>query len=148
MNTEAPPSDVMAKSTDSIGSEARLDGVAVAFSGLCAIHCLLAPVLLSVSPLLADSVLVSEHAHRWLLLFIVPVSVLALHSGFRRHQDYRTLALAAVGLFLLAVSAIAGVEVLGDLAERALTTAGGAILALAHLRNYRCIKALARHAGA
>jgi len=114
-----------------------LDGLAVAFSGLCLIHCLLAPVLLSISPFFADSVFGSEDVHRWLLLLIVPVSVLALHGGLRRHRDRRVLILAAIGLGLLTISAIAGVELLGNWPEKAVTTLGGLLLASAHIRNYR-----------
>ena len=113
-----------------------LDGLAVAFSGLCLIHCLFAPVLLSVSPFFADSLFASEDAHRWLLLLIVPVSTYALRGGFRRHHDRQVVIYATIGLGLLTLSAVAGVEQLGDLPEKVITTLGGLVLAFAHVRNY------------
>lgn len=113
-----------------------LDSLAVAFSGLCLIHCLFAPLLLSVSPFFADSLFANEDAHRWLLLLIVPVSVFALRGGFRRHRDRQVLIYATIGLGLLTLSAVAGVEHLGNRPEKVVTTLGGLILAFAHLRNY------------
>ena len=126
----------------------RLDSLAVAFSGLCLVHCLFAPLLLSVSPFFADSLFASEDAHRWLLLLIVPVSVFALRGGFRRHHNRQVLIYAAIGLGLLTLSAVAGVEYLGDLPEKVVTTLGGLLLAFAHLQNYRQMTKQARIAPA
>jgi hypothetical protein len=113
-----------------------LDSLAVAFSGLCLIHCLFAPLLLSVSPFFADSLFANEDAHRWLLLLIVPVSMFALRGGFRQHHDQQVLVYAGIGLSLLTLSAIAGPQTLGDLPEKVITTLGGLVLAFAHVRNY------------
>ena len=113
-----------------------LDSLAVAFSGLCLIHCLFAPLLLSASPFFADSMIANENAHRWLLLLVVPVSMFALRGGLRRHHDRQVLIYATIGLGLLTLSAIAGVEYLGDSPEKAITTLGGLVLAFAHVRNY------------
>ena len=113
-----------------------LDTLAVAFSGLCLAHCLFAPLLLTVFPFFAGSLFADEDAHRWLLLLIVPVSLFALRGGFRRHHDRQVLIFATIGLGLLTLSALAGVEHLGNLPEKAVTTLGGLVLAFAHIRNY------------
>lgn len=113
-----------------------LDTLAVAFSGLCLAHCLFAPLLLTVFPFFADSLFADEDAHRWLLLLIVPVSLFALRGGFMRHHDRQVLIYATIGLGLLTLSALAGVEHLGNLPEKAVTTLGGLVLAFAHIRNY------------
>ena len=117
---------------------APLDGVAIAISGLCALHCLLLPVLLSLSPALVDPLFGDEHFHGWLLVLIVPVSALALGSGYRRHRDAAIWPPAFAGLVLLLISAIAGIEVLGPLWEPVITVSGGVLMAWAHWLNFRC----------
>jgi hypothetical protein len=115
----------------------QLDGLAMAFSSLCALHCLAIPVMLTFTPMLADSIWTHNHFHHWLLLLIIPVSVVALRQGFRRHRNRAAFAPAIIGMLLLCLGAAFGVENLGALGERVVTTCGGAFIALAHWRNFR-----------
>jgi hypothetical protein len=117
-------------------SSARLDGVAVFLSGACMLHCLLLPILVTLFPIVQGSLLQEQDFHVIMLFLILPTSLFALMVGCRKHKDGVTITLGAAGLAVLAVTALFGHEWLGFLAERLVTTAGGLILASAHVRNY------------
>lgn len=128
----------MAKSGSAIPFTQSLpDRIAILFSGTCAVHCLLTPVLLVVLPALGASFLADERFHLLLLGLSLPVSAYALTLGCRRHRDRRVLGLGIAGLAVLIAAAIAGHELLGDAGERALTLIGAVLLAAGHMRNYR-----------
>ena len=116
------------------------DKAAVILSGLCLVHCLALPVLIAILPFV--DALGDEHLHAELLLAVIPISVFAFVIGFRRH---RSLTVVAVGVLGMAVLALGGTYVhsrYGIAADRAMTVAGSAILAIAHFFNSR----RARHA--
>lgn len=114
-----------------------LDRLAVSASVACMLHCLVTPLLLVVLPVLSSSVLPGEALHRALVLVVVPMSLVALYLGCRRHRDRAVLALGGLGLVLLVGVAVVGEELLGEGGERIGTLLGGAALAAGHLRNYR-----------
>ena len=64
-----------------------LDKLAVSASMLCAIHCLFLPVILVVFPALGATLFGDELFHALLLWLIIPLSVIALSLGCRRHKD-------------------------------------------------------------
>jgi len=78
-----------------------LDHLAISMAVVCAIHCLVTPVLLVVLPILATSFWVNEDFHLWMLLLVIPTTTLAVVSGCHRHKDRMVLAFAALGLCLL-----------------------------------------------
>jgi hypothetical protein len=113
------------------------DRIAIAVSGVCVFHCLVAPFVLIMAPALAwvnDS---EGVFHRVLLILILPTSVLALSLGCRRHRDRLTLMLGAGGLLQLGITGLWGHELFGELGERISTVIGSAFLVTSHLRNYR-----------
>ena len=124
-----------------------LDGVAVCLSMLCLVHCLALPVLVASLPLLAASMVANERFHLWMLLAIVPTSVLALGSGFRTHRLRAPLVLGGLGVCLIA-SAAFGPDVVGmsRSMDTELTVIGGLMLATAHGLNYRRLHAGHLHA--
>lgn len=75
------------------------DNYAIAFGGLCLLHCLATPVLLAMGALgRFTDWLESTCLHQ---LFLVPVIILALLSlpvSFFRHGSYLPIAMAAVGI--------------------------------------------------
>ncbi len=117
--------------------QSLLDRVAISASALCLIHCLAMPLLLLALPVMSSTVLAGEDFHRFLVVFILPVSGIALFIGCRRHKDRRVLAFGGVGLLGLVLTALLGHDLLGETGERAATVASGVILALGHLRNFR-----------
>jgi hypothetical protein len=114
---------------------AWLDSVAVALSTLCLVHCMVLPLVVVGIPLLAQ--FSETHLHYQLLLVVVPLSVVALSIGFRRHHNPRILAGGALGLLLLIVGATVAHSQLGLVADRLFTIAGSLVLATAHWKNSR-----------
>ena len=139
--------DTVAASDDVPARSYRLlDGVAVCLSMLCLVHCLALPVLIASLPLLAASMVANERFHLWMLLAIVPTSVLALGSGFRTHRLRGPLVLGGLGVSLIA-SAAFGPDLMGmsRFMDTALTVVGGLMLATAHGLNYRQLHEGHRH---
>jgi hypothetical protein len=110
-----------------------LDGAAVALSALCLVHCLALPLVVAGLPFLAQF---SEgHLHAQVLVVVLPLSVIALSIGFRRHRDLRIIAAGALGMLLLAAGATFAHTQLGLTADRVFTIAGSLLLATAHWKN-------------
>ena len=70
-------------------SRFRLDQAAIALSGLCMIHCVASVAGLFAVGLLSAFGGVDEIFHLAMLAIIVPVSVLAIVAGYRRHRRWR-----------------------------------------------------------
>jgi len=82
------------------------DQLAISMAVLCAIHCLVTPVLLVVLPILATTFWVSENFHLWMLLLVIPTTTLAVFCGCRKHRDQLVVILAAIGLTLLVTALV------------------------------------------
>jgi len=121
-------------------NQGRLDAIAVVLSGVCMLHCLALPLLLTISPILNVTLLSETVFHVLLLAFILPTSVIALTIGCRSHKDKITLVLGALGLSILTITAFFGHQLVGLTGERILSSFGGLILASAHIQNYRCCR--------
>lgn len=113
-----------------------LDKLAVSASMVCAIHCLFLPVILVVFPALGATLFADDLFHVLLLWLIIPLSVIALSLGCRRHKDLLVAVIGLVGLTFL-ISASLGHEFLGETNERILTIMGAAVISVGHLQNYR-----------
>lgn len=110
----------------------RLDGLGIALSGLCAMHCILSIVLVSALGL-GGEWLFDPSIHRMGLALAVLVGVLTLGIGVLRHGRMSVLAIGALGIVLMAM----GLAVPHGAPEAALTVAGVALVAFAHIRNLR-----------
>lgn len=111
------------------------DKAAVILSGLCLVHCLALPVFVAVMPFLSE--LGSGHLHAQLLLVVIPISVFAFTIGFRRHRSWTIVGFGALGMLVLAFGGTYVHSRYGVAADRAMTVAGSAILAIAHFFNSR-----------
>ena len=117
---------------------ALLDKIAVGLSGLCLLHCLLLPFVVAILPFLGQ--FDEDHLHAELLLFVIPVSVVALAVGFRRHGQSGVLFTGGAGLIVLILGALIVHDLYGLIADRAMTVSGSLILAYTHYRNFRLAK--------
>lgn len=125
---------------NSSGRPAVLDQVAVALSGLCLLHCLLLPLLVAVLPFLGQWS--DDHLHAEMLIIVVPVSVIALVLGYRRHRHSGIVIAGLIGLGILIVGGTIAHSAYGLLADRALTVVGSLTLAATHYRNFRLSRAV------
>ncbi len=112
------------------------DRLGIGLSGLCAVHCLLTPVALSLLPLWPALQAVNAWVHPSLLVLLLPVVVGALRRA-RRTGRIATVALLGSG-FLVLVGAWWGHDVWGAVGERIVTVAGSALLISGHVQNWRC----------
>lgn len=117
--------------------------MAISASALCMLHCLVTPLLLVAVPVISSTFLVDEEFHKTLVTVVLPTSFIALFLGCRRHKDRTVFVLGSLGLIALVSIAYFGHDLLGELGEKVSTVISGAILAFAHIRNYR----LCRHDG-
>lgn len=123
---------------DSSRQRALFDKIAVGLSGLCLLHCLLLPFVVAILPFLGQ--FDDDHLHAEMLLFVVPVSVIALYVGYRRHGRTSVIAGGVIGLLILAIGAFVVHDLYGAMADRLTTVAGSLVLAYTHYRNFRLAK--------
>jgi hypothetical protein len=83
-----------------------LDFLAISMSVLCAIHCLLTPIVVALFPILSTTIWVKHDFHLWMLLFVLPITTTAVFLGCRKHKDKAILILSIMGLSLLVVVAL------------------------------------------
>ena len=113
----------------------RLDRFGLSLSGLCAVHCLILPLLLAALPLTTAHVL-HDWVHPVLVLIVAPVGVHAIRSGLRVHGSRGVAAWLGVGLVLV-LGALPWHFLLGLHGESALTLTGSLCLAVGHWTNSR-----------
>ena len=110
----------------------RLDHAGVLLSGLCAVHCVLGVVLVSVLGL-GGGVLLAPAIHEVGLALAIVVGLLTLGLGVLRHGQIGPLIIGGCGIALMASALAVGHGV----SEAVLTIAGVALVATAHIRNLR-----------
>jgi carbon starvation protein CstA len=148
-----------------------LDHLAIGMAAVCAIHCLLTPILIIALPIIATSFFVHQDFHLWMIFLVLPTTVFAVFMGCRNHKDRVVLTLSAIGLSVLlfaliqervlyasegdaAVSSVdceicsrdLSAEPIPMQASVWLNAIGGFFLASAHIRNFRlCRKSSCSH---
>ncbi len=115
----------------------RWDRLGIAVSGVCVAHCLLLPALVSMLPLWPTAAAVHGWLHPVFALVLVPTTVLAAASGYRKHGQRRIVALLGVGLLVILVAGVLGHAAPGAFAETAVTLGGSGLLITGHWRNWQ-----------
>lgn len=106
-------------------------------------HCLLAPIILTLLPILSIGVLVEDLVfHQLMLWIVVPTSVVALFLGCKKHRLWQIALSGALGIGILFLVAFLGHDYLSIATEKVATTIGGLILALSHYLNYRACQSI------
>ena len=83
-----------------------LDSLAISMSVICAVHCLLTPVLLALLPIISTTFWVHENFHLWMVFLVVPTTSLAVFMGCRKHKDKVVAGLSITGLAFILFIAI------------------------------------------
>ena len=149
-----------------------LDHFAIGMVAVCAMHCLLTPILIMALPIVATSFFVHQDFHLWMIFLILPTTTFAVFMGCRNHKDRAVLALSAIGLSVLLFALVqeqmhyagegdeAAYSADCESCERDITAEpipmqagvwlnaiGCLLLASAHVRNFRlCRKCSCKHA--
>ncbi|MFZ9310976.1 MAG: MerC domain-containing protein [Arenimonas sp.] len=114
-----------------------LDKFGSTASILCAVHCAVLPVLIAVLPALGLSALAWSGFEWAFVCFATLLGGFSLWIGYKRHRVYRALAFLMPGLTLVWLG-ILWPDIHHDLLRHAIVmTAGGTLIAIAHLVNLR-----------
>jgi hypothetical protein len=113
-----------------------VDQIGVWTSTACVIHCLLTPVLLSISAVSAHFLPSEERTHRTLAVAIAALGAIALLKGYRKHQSSRVLLLMATGLLFIFGGAWWGDHLPSHSAEVFVTLIGSGFMISAHRMNH------------
>jgi hypothetical protein len=117
-----------------------MDRLAIGLSVLCTVHCFATPILLSLLPSIGALEFNSEQFHFWILVAVIPTSLLALSLGCKKHKRLRYISFGVVGITLMLVAVTLGESLFGEVGEKSFTLLGSAFVAIAHWFNYRqCI---------
>tara|TARA_R110002096_G_scaffold97854_4_gene218104 strand:+ start:142 stop:591 length:450 start_codon:yes stop_codon:yes gene_type:complete len=128
----------------------RFDKFAIMLSGLCAIHCIALPLIASITPLLTATIHHDNEVHefwfhQFILLFILPASLIALITGYRSHGKLLPIVIAGIGLLILTFIALFAEQLLLDNViahegETLLTIIGGLTHAAGHILNLQATR--------
>ena len=114
-----------------------IDNLGITISSVCAIHCLLLPVIFLIAPY---SFIASHEFHETLIYFILPCALIAFVLGCRKHGDMRVAILGTIGIALLASAVILHETLHSDqhsdsLISVLITVMGSVMLIFSHIRN-------------
>jgi hypothetical protein len=113
-----------------------VDQIGVWTSTLCVIHCLLTPVLLSLSVVSAHFLPSEERTHRTLAVAIAVLGAIALVKGYRNHRSSRVLLLMIAGLAFIFGGAFWGDHLPSHGVEVLVTLIGSGFMIAAHRTNH------------
>ena len=112
------------------------DQIGIWASGFCVVHCLLTPIVLSLSAVSAHFLPSEERTHRVLAVSIAFVGTLALVKGYRNHRRKCVPLLMAIGLVFISGGAWYGDHLPSHAAEVAITLIGSGFMIAAHRINH------------
>jgi hypothetical protein len=113
-----------------------VDQIGVWTSTLCVVHCLLTPVVLSLSAVSAHFLPSEERTHRTLAVAIAALGAIALIKGFRNHRSLRVLLLMVAGLAFIFGGAFWGDHLPSHATEVLVTLIGSGFMIAAHRANH------------
>ena len=80
------------------GYSLTANGLGIIASGICFVHCILTPFLLSLSAVWAHYLPTGEGTHRALAVLVAAIECFAIVNGYRKHRRLRVLFLTTGGL--------------------------------------------------
>lgn len=110
------------------------DRFGIGVSGICAIHCLIFPALISILPLWSFIPALHDWVHPVFIVLIIPIIYFASR---RSHYDVKITSLLIVGFILILTGWLVGHYLLGILFETITTILGSFLLIAGHWLNYR-----------
>tara|TARA_R110002124_G_scaffold104973_2_gene255517 strand:+ start:1279 stop:1659 length:381 start_codon:yes stop_codon:yes gene_type:complete len=109
------------------------DRIGIGLSGICAIHCLLVPVIVALLPLWPAFGEFHEYTHLIFFIAIAPAVYLSLR---RRHKSPKITLLLILGLGIIFIAWYFN-EQLGEYGEAGITLIGSILLISGHWLNYK-----------
>ena len=121
------------------------DRVAIVLSTICIVHCLAMPFVIALLPVAAFTFGSDGHFHSLMLWFVVPTSVAGFGLGLRVHRRVNIVVMGGVAIAALAAAALWGHRAWEPSVEVLVSVAASVLLAAAHWRNFREVRALHHH---
>ena len=118
----------------------RLDRAGIALSALCALHCLLSVVLVSVIGIGAEALL-DPAIHRFGLLIATIIAAVAIGWGAMKHRMAAPFVVAMTGLTFMG----GALAVPHGIGEAVLTIIGVALVSVGHILNLRHLHTSCTH---
>ena len=118
------------------GMWAWVDRAGTWTSALCVVHCVVTPLVISSSAVLAHMLPGEERTHRTLAVLVALFGAAAVVSGFRRHRRVRVMVLVAGGLGFIAGAAWFGDRLPSHAWEVGVTMVGSGLMIAAHRLNH------------
>ena len=114
----------------------RLDQAGMTASLLCAVHCALMPLAITLLPLLGLSFLADSRMEWALVVLAAVLGTTSLTVGYRQHRSTNALRVLFAGLAILVAGRLFETYAVGQWAV-GVVVAGGVIIAIAHSINLR-----------
>jgi hypothetical protein len=114
----------------------HLDRAGATASFICAVHCALMPLVITLLPLVGLGWLADERIEWALVIAAGIMGVSSLCLGYRVHRNRRAFAALSVALVLLASGRIAEHHKMGWIGV-AMVVCGGLTMVIAHALNYK-----------
>ena len=115
-------------------SKINLDKIGISLSGICAIHCLITPILLLMLPPLSGHSH-NHEIHTFFFFFVAPVASFSFWRTYRAHGNIKPLILGGVGLLILLLPLVV-MEL--HHTGHFISVVGSILMILAHLQSIRC----------
>ena len=112
-------------------NHAVVDNVGASLSFACAIHCMAAPLLMTVLPLIGLGFILSERAELVMIFGVVGLAVSSLTWGYRHHRKWHVFLILGGALMLIFIARF-GVS---ERTEIIFMAMGGLLIADVHLIN-------------
>ncbi len=127
--------------SESINTSPRIftfsaDKLGIWASALCVVHCIVTPVLLSLSVVFARLLPGEARTHRFMAVSVAAFGAVALINGFRTHGRRRILVLMAMGLACIFFGAFWSDLLPSHRYEVLVTLTGSLLMITAHRMNH------------
>ena len=109
------------------------DRLGIGVSGLCAIHCMMTPVLVSLLPIWPSLEIYHDYSHFAFFLVIAPVAYFSL----KKRHEHKSVLLLMIGGLLIIFGAWLFRHSLGEYGESLVTLSGSILLIRGHWLNYK-----------
>ena len=123
-------------------SQTVSDRLAMSLSFACILHCLFMPAFLITSVTFASIEFSDELLHYSILFLAIPVSLFALLSGKKNHNNNLIFIVGILGLTVLFLALFSEGNFYGLPLETLLTIIGSMIVITAHYKNYQICQQL------
>ena len=123
-------------------SQTVSDRLAMSLSFACILHCLFMPAFLITSVTFASIEFSDELLHYSILFLAIPVSLFALLSGKKNHNNNLIFIVGILGLTVLFSALFSEGNFYGVPLETLLTIIGSMIVITAHYKNYQICQQL------